>query len=219
MFGFKQFTKKDLEIKLSLDEIRKRARILVIDDDEKAFPYKLLQKEGYNIHYWKQVEKLKDLESGEYDLIILDIAGVAKAISTTDGLGVLEHLKKHNPAQLIIAYSGQKYDLSKSSFWDLADDYLGKPSDLISCKTKIDALLKDHYTPKRYWLEVEKTLQNANISEKELKKFGDRIFPSLREGKKPSAETIQRYVNIGSESLTILNTLFQIIIRFFTPAP
>lgn len=217
MFWLRESSKKDLELKLSFDEIRKRAKIVVIDDDEKAFPYKLLQKEGYNIQYWPRVDRLKELEAGEYDLIVLDIFGVAKTISTTDGLGVLEHLKKHNPAQLIIAYSGQKYDLTQANFWRLADDHLGKPSDLITCKEKIDALLKAHFTPQRYWAEVEKILKGAGISDQQLKKFEKKILPTLTAGKSPSLKNIESYVTIGSQSLAIINTLLQIIMRFFTP--
>src|ERR1041385_4826910 len=112
MGWFRQDSIKDISLRLPFEEIRKKARIVVIDDDESAFPYELLQKEGYNVSYWPRIEKLKELESGEYDLIILDIAGVTdKTISLTDGAGVLMHLKRRNPAQLIIAYSGQKFDL------------------------------------------------------------------------------------------------------------
>ena len=46
---FNSNTIKNLEPKIPFEEIRKRARILVIDDDEQAFPYKLIEKEGYNI--------------------------------------------------------------------------------------------------------------------------------------------------------------------------
>ena len=71
--------------------------ILVIDDDDQAFPCKLLQKEGYNVQYWPIVDNLRDIESGVFDLIVLDIFGVAsKQISTNDGLGILEHIKKKN---------------------------------------------------------------------------------------------------------------------------
>ena len=98
MFGFRKKTFEQVNLSLPFNEIRKRARILVIDDDEEAFPYKLLEKEGYNVQYWPKVEVLRDLENGEYDIIILDIFGVASAeMSTNDGLGILEHLKKHNP--------------------------------------------------------------------------------------------------------------------------
>src|ERR1043166_8706233 len=43
----------NVAVKLPLSELRKRARILVVDDDPSAFPHKLLAKEGYNVTYWR----------------------------------------------------------------------------------------------------------------------------------------------------------------------
>ena len=142
----------DLKLTLPLNEARKRARILVIDDDERAFPVKLLENEGYNVQYWPRVENIRRLEEGEFDIIILDIAGVsAPEMSRRDGFGVLEHLKNSNPAQIIVAYSGQSFDLSQQKFFQQADDFLAKPSDLLECKGKIDRLLQTKFTATHYW--------------------------------------------------------------------
>ena len=217
MFGFKKIrTLRDVEIKLPFSETRKRARILVIDDDEQAFPYELLRKEGYNVTYWPRVENIKDLESGEYDVIILDIRGVAdKSISKTDGLGILEHLKSYNPSQLIIAYSGQKFDLSHERFWKLADDYLGKPSPLITCKEKIDALLKNHFSPLHYWVVIENLLKESGASEINIRKFEDALVKSLKTGTSPKIESILPYVTFGHHSLALINSLISIILRLY----
>ncbi len=96
MFSFfKSKTITEIAPALPLSELRKRARILVVDDDETAFPYKLLQKEGYNVTYWKRIENLRNLETGEYDIIVLDIQGIANPkISEDDGLGILVHVKR-----------------------------------------------------------------------------------------------------------------------------
>ena len=72
---------------------------------------------------------------------------------------------------MVIAYSGQKYDLSQAAFWSLADDYLGKPSSLISCKEKIDALLKEKFTPLHYWSTAVSLMQEAGVSKKKLGVF------------------------------------------------
>jgi hypothetical protein len=68
IFGKRKLS--DLDIKLPLREKRKRAKILVIDDEE-TFPVELLSREGYNIAYWKKVESLRTLEEGEYEIIFL----------------------------------------------------------------------------------------------------------------------------------------------------
>jgi CheY-like chemotaxis protein len=219
MFGIKRSSVKDLELKLPFDEIRRRARILVIDDNEKAFPVELLRKEGYNVEYWQTIAKLKDLAPGEYDVIVLDIVGVAQSLSEEDGLGVLEYLKKTNPAQLVIAYSGKKYDLSQGKFWRLADDFLGKPSDLLTCKDKIDSLLKAYFTPLRYWTEIERILKDTGISDSHLKKMERTMLSGITKGKAPPPRVISSYVTIGEDSLEIVNVLLKIIVKFFIPLP
>jgi len=216
MLGITKKTFQDLRLQLPLSEIRKRARILVIDDDEQAFPSALLLREGYNVVYWPRVESLRELESGEYDLIVLDINGVASAeISTNDGLGVLDHIKKCNPAQLVIAYSGKQYDLSQSSFWRIADDFLGKPSSLITCKEKIDALLKTKFTPEHYWDEITKIIIESGVSQRNIRKFESQIVSTIKRQKVVTTETIERQLSIAHHTAAIIGVLLQIIYRFY----
>jgi len=128
------------------DVLRKRTRILVIDDDENSFPFEIMRKEGYAIDHWLKVENLSTLEKGEYDIMVLDIGGVAKEYTDEDGLGILEHLKSTNPAQIVVAFSGQAFDLSKNRFWRLADDALSKPVDAAKCKRMLDNLIENKMT-------------------------------------------------------------------------
>jgi CheY-like chemotaxis protein len=94
----------------TIDEIRKRARILVIDDQE--FPYaKLFERDGYSIKKWDDVDNLTELEQGDHDLILLDLQGVGKAESAEEGLGILKHIRTRRPAQIIIAYSNADWPL------------------------------------------------------------------------------------------------------------
>jgi CheY-like chemotaxis protein len=87
-----------------VEELRRRARLLVIDDQ--VFTYKdLFERDGYTIERWPDVEDLPRLESGAFDLILLDLQGVAKELSAEQGLGLLRHLRKVLPTQLVIAYS------------------------------------------------------------------------------------------------------------------
>ena len=51
MFGFgKKLTIADLPAP-SLSELKKRTKILVIEDDENSFPFDLLRREGYSIEH------------------------------------------------------------------------------------------------------------------------------------------------------------------------
>ena len=133
------------------DELRRRTRILVIDDDESSFPFKQLKDEGYAIDHWPKVQSLTQLEQGTYDIVVLDIHGVGQEYSADDGLGILEHIKERNPSQLVVAFSGHTFDLAKNRFFRLADDVLGKPVDATKCKRVIDDLIASKMTPQGMW--------------------------------------------------------------------
>jgi len=65
------FSKKKTWPTIELSEIKKRARLLVIDDSD--FPYQsLFERDGYTIEKWPDVTDLPKLESGFYDVVLLD---------------------------------------------------------------------------------------------------------------------------------------------------
>ncbi|MGB3087490.1 MAG: hypothetical protein WBC53_07175, partial [Phycisphaerae bacterium] len=77
-------------------------RIVVIDDEKEAFPLDVLASQGYAIDHWGDVKDLQKLETGFYDIIILDIGGVGQELDAdNEGLGVLRHIKKVNPSQIV----------------------------------------------------------------------------------------------------------------------
>lgn len=186
-------------------KLRSFAKILVIDDDPNSFPVKTLKTEGYNVDYWDHVENLSRLESGEFDIIILDIGGVADHLSTQDGLAVLEQLKRSNPAQIIVAFSGQTFDLSKTSFWKLADDTLPKPVDVIKCKQVIDNLLETKISVRGYWNGIVALLQAREVPQRKISKIEDQIASALNDGKIPNGQAVFEHVlRNGQDLITAL---------------
>jgi len=187
---------------LPLAELRKRTRILVIDDDEKSFPFELLRKEGYAIDYWQRVVNLKSLEQGEFDIIVLDIADIAKEYTPEDGLGILEHIKAVNPCQIVVAFSGLSFDLSKSRFWRMADDCLSKPVDVPKCKRLIDDLIRTRMTPGHYWGAIAETLKHEGFSERKIAGIEDRFTSALRRKDRQSAYEVLKSVSKKAELTT-----------------
>ncbi|HKE90808.1 MAG TPA: hypothetical protein VKB45_10745, partial [Gemmatimonadales bacterium] len=98
---------------IPISELRKRAKIVVVDDDRDSFPTEGLQADGYTIEWWDRIDnaRLNRLESGDFDIIILDIQGVAETSlsDTGDGLGVIRRIKTMNPQQVVVAFSGKTY--------------------------------------------------------------------------------------------------------------
>jgi len=175
------FKKKISTIPLpNVDVLRKRTRILVIDDDENSFPFEIMRNEGYALDYWPKIQNLGKLERGEYDIIILDIGGVAQEYTHENGLGILEHLKDVNPAQIVVAFSGQTFDLSKNRFWQMADDSLSKPVDATKCKRTLDNLIENKMTLSHYWGVVVEVLKREQVSDKNIAQLEDKLARALQ---------------------------------------
>lgn len=153
---------------IPLDELRKRCKTLVVDDEEASFPTAALKNEGYTIDWWDRVDAdgLARLESGQFDLIILDIQDIAEPglSDTGDGLGILRRLKDINPEQFVVAFSGREFDLDAVPFWRLADDALRKPVTLIACKAKLDVWIRECLDPVAQWERIKRRLIANNIS-------------------------------------------------------
>lgn len=130
-----------------IEKVRKHARVLVIDDQ--AFPaQRNFTRDGYHFERWPSVRNLSQLTDGDWDLILLDIQGVGMNESPElQGLGILKHIKKTNPAQAVIIYSAQPQRVSSSEYLLLADAVLDKGMSYLEYKERVDELLLRHATP------------------------------------------------------------------------
>lgn len=188
----------------SFPELRKRTRIVVIDDDPDSFPVDLLRSEGYAIDQWEKVESLSDLSDGRFDIIFLDIHDVAKHLSEEDGLGIIEHIKNLQPSQIVVAFSGDSYDLSKNRFFAMADDSLAKPIDVAKCKELIDRLIEAKHRPEYYWEQIARSLRNLGLPEKKVRKLEIQFAKALTKKDKDRALDVLRGAVTDPESLKML---------------
>lgn len=196
---------------LPLADLKKRTRILVIDDDPHSFPIETLRREGYAIDHWFKVEKLSTLEEGQYDIIFLDIQGVAEEYSKEDGLGILEHLKEVNPSQIVVAFSAHSYDLSKNRFWRLADDSLNKPVEAAKCMRLIDSLIESKRTPAHYWHAVAELLTRQGLNVKDIERIEDKVVRALKKkDRKEMTEVLKSSVESADLAVRVLDIAFKI---------
>lgn len=130
-----------------IESVRKHSRVLVIDDQ--AFPaQRNFTRDGYHFERWPAVRNLSQLTDGHWDVILLDIQGVGLAESPElQGLGILRHVKRANPAQAVIIYSAQPQRVSSSEYLLLADAVLDKGMSYLEYKENVDDLLIRHATP------------------------------------------------------------------------
>lgn len=200
----------------SVDELRKRTRILVIDDND--FPYKVLfEKNDYNLKKWNFVENLNALEEGKFDIILLDINDVAQdEFPETQGLGLLKHLKDINPVQMIIAYSNSDWNLKYQDFFDNADAKLGKSEEFGKFKKIVDQLLVRRFSIDYYIDRIAKTSNLPQqskidkISRRSISKGDTKIIERfLRENNcdKATIEATLKIIKVAIEIAIAIKTL------------
>jgi CheY-like chemotaxis protein len=130
---------------MPFDEIKKRARLLIIDDEN--FAYRdLFTRDGYVIDKWDDVEDLSKLETNFYDIILLDVQGVGRELSADHGLGILQHIRKTAPSQVVIAFSNAQFSLKFQEFFSMADARLSKGADYVEFKRTVDQLLQQRFS-------------------------------------------------------------------------
>jgi hypothetical protein len=141
------FGRRREDLQPSLDEVRKRAQILIIDDQE--WPHqKQLEADHFHVTRWVDVEDTDSLTNGSYALVLLDINGVGLTHSPErQGVGILDYVKKKNPAQLVIVYSAQPQAVGDAVTLARADAVMDKGSSYLEFRDKIDGLLMRRATP------------------------------------------------------------------------
>ncbi|MGD0778440.1 MAG: hypothetical protein ABSC05_37140 [Candidatus Solibacter sp.] len=189
---------------IPFEDIKKRARLLVIDDAE--FPYEeLFKRDGYTIEKWPDVLDLPKLESGAYDIILLDLQGVGRQQSAEQGLGVLRHLRQVAPSQVIIAYSSADWPLKYQEFFRLADEILAKSSDYVDFKRKVDRLLQQRFSLGFYMNRVRTLLANHVEDNERL----DRIVQQSIERRSP--EKLQKYLQGKVTDPQVINAAANVV--------
>lgn len=206
----------ELSSHLHFEEIKKRVRIILVDDED-GFPLNLFQAEGYAIERWEKISATtySKLESGFYDVIILDIKGVAQDISAEDGLAVLESIKKKNPAQIIIAYSQHSYDISKIKFFQLADENITKPSDFLKIKETLDSLIEKKFNPTRYIESLHKVLEEQGMGKKEIIRIDNSLSESIKKKNQPDWKSVFSFAKDNVEIYKQTVSLATTILKFF----
>jgi CheY-like chemotaxis protein len=200
---FKRDSIENLRIPHNSEEIRKRIKIVVIDDDEASFPHQLLSSSGYTIEWWDKIDdrRLDRLERNQFDIIILDLNDIASPeISSSDGVGILERLKEVNPAQIIVAFSGQAYDIEKTNFFVTADDTLSKPVDFVKAKNLIDRIIDQKITISYFWSTISSYLTKEKISRKNIEKIESEIVKAIKKNQSVDYSLIKERILKGTDA-------------------
>lgn len=148
------FSKKSIDevkILLSRDELLRKSRLLVIDD-ERPDIVDDLKKARFSVDYESDItrDNMNILES-TYDLILLDYGNVGKSFGVDEGLSLLKHIKRINPSVVVIAYTSKALNSDQSDFFRLSNGVLNKDAGIADSLEKIEDGLKEALSTRNLW--------------------------------------------------------------------
>jgi DNA-binding response OmpR family regulator len=156
----------------------RNARIAIIDDyivDLKGFTQSLRNEGFTNLVEFSKIPSVDELIAKRFELIILDLKGVAGEISSDDGFGVLEHLKVARPALPVLVVTGTTTPPDKVCIASRADLIRSKPVKTLELVSDVEQLLRTYKD--QYWaaLEVLKELNRIDPDLRHELRYGSRI--------------------------------------------
>ncbi len=140
---------------------RSQFSILVVDD--KKFEHvDRLRRDGFDITFRNDLDQFIDIDDFQFDLILMDLHGVGLKLSDDGGRGVIRHIKKISPTQLVLAYTAHQGSPSKfEGVFKDADEVLDKGASYLSFKTSIEENLERLRSPEHF---MDRALADISIS-------------------------------------------------------
>lgn len=162
-----------LETKGLSAETREKIRsskICIIDDkiEDLQGMTSALRREGYNnLIELEEVPSINELLNCHYDLIILDLGGVAESLSKDDGYGVLQNLKISDPYLPVLVVTGSTTPPEKVNIINQADLIRSKPVLPADLSSDVELILI--HKKNEFWAGLE-LLSALNAIQDEIRK-------------------------------------------------
>jgi DNA-binding response OmpR family regulator len=143
----------------------KNAKICIVDDkleDLQSF-VDGLKTEGFtNLIEMAEVSSVDAILQQQFDLVILDLAGVAQGTLKDDGIGVLENLKRAEPWLPILVVTGSSFEIEHSKVLSAADLARSKPILPSDLAADVELLLR--YKKDAFWAALDMLKELRKLS-------------------------------------------------------
>jgi len=141
---------------LPREELVRRSRILVIDDERPEL-IDDLHRSHFSVDYEPDIkpENLAEvLDRRLYDLVLLDFGQVGEQLGREQGLSILRHIKRVNPAVVVLAYTSKALSAEQADFYRLADGVLPKDAGIADSMRRIEEALQTAHSVENIWRGV-----------------------------------------------------------------
>lgn len=180
------------------DKVKYKVRIAFVDDEEITHIGRL-QRDGYKITQYEDIENIDEFIAKKYDVLILDIQGVGQYVSeTTEGWGILKYLKSSCPHLVVIIFTGADWSIAKyKDLADTADDFISKDLEFLDFKSKLDSAIRKAFSPK-FHFDIFKKHISQEISDEEAVKKIERIVARYHNNKEKGLSEIKKITTNGN---------------------
>ncbi len=219
------------KLEVSLTELveKKTNKIKVAIIDNEYFPWREgLKQLGCSVKYFpdyiERTDKkgnIKVRELSNFDIIICDIHDIGVALyKDSEGIGVMRDLRKKNPFQIIVAYTGDPGTLHKSpNTMNIIDKVFCRDWSDSDFFLNFEELLKVFHVPSSRWEFLNKRLSYLNVPKNKIKliqqHFVEKVlfFQYIKQSNVFSATQVNELI------LTVDNTFnYNELIKFGLPA-
>lgn len=212
LFNRKKYTINDINVNISRSELVQRSRILFIDDEEPELITDLI-KAGFSVDHEIDltIENCHLIDHKKYDLILLDYGNVGSKFGEEEGLSLLKHIKRVNPAVVVISYTSKALPAKQADFFILTDGTLPKDAGIADSMEKIENGLMKAHSIERNWKTLIKILGIKEGSESDQKAQND-FVKSLKNDKKREIFKKSILTTVSADESGIVN---EIVLKLF----
>ena len=201
MCKFRKFMRKNknttmLELfeQKNLANIRKRIKILIVDDESDEI-YNILKERQYDVYYKNDMSYA--IEAEPFEIVVMDIRGVASRLqSNMEGFSLACEVKHKYPLKRVCCYSGSVHPEIATQLADKKiDAFFMKDMEMDKICEKLDQLILDYVDSDKQWEIIKKHLIDWDTNDEEIRVIKRAYDEGFRSG------------NISLLSNTIIDTL------------
>jgi hypothetical protein len=165
-------------------EMRKKFKVLFIDDKELSIIDTLKNDSGYDVKYKKDgLDNIYD--ANIYDIILCDLQGV-NAKSPYEGASLIKDLRMMYPnKQLILYTAGNLSNDQLELIQEYSDKRVQKGQSKETWEMILDESIREIIDPCKSWGKTKKYLEKIGVKTKDIAIFEDIFVRSYQNGKIP----------------------------------
>lgn len=192
-----------------ISNIRKNIKVLIVDDEDDEI-YKVLKERQYEIYYKNDITYA--IEAEPFDIILLDIKGVAKRLrSSMEGFAIACEIKQRYPYKKVCCYSGSVYKEISEEISRI-DAFIVKDMDIDKIANKIDTLMLEYINLDSKWEIFRKELKNNNIPEKDIQQIKKVYYDGFKKNDFSNLqEIIGKTIKNGSLMIDLMSEIVKLI--------